>query len=116
MWCLLTGVMTPPPLKVGTNTAEKVVYMGVEQKPLLQQWMSVINSWLTFYEFFKPKAIKERGVALSSILSGQVRPNTKSSGSMTGSRGGAASSDSLNRDTGDTDDAPLVASVPGEQL
>jgi hypothetical protein len=60
--------------KVGTNTAEREVYVGVEQKYALTTWMTSIAKWLTFFDFFKPKAIKERGVALSSILSGQV-PN-----------------------------------------
>ncbi len=63
--------------KLGTTGSEKVVYLGVSQKDQLQKWINCISEWIEFCEFFRPKAITERGFALSHILSGQIRPNPK---------------------------------------
>ena len=63
--------------KIGTTSGEKVIYLGVAQKEQMVRWMKEIAGWIEYSEFFKPKAITERGFALSHILSGQIRPNPK---------------------------------------
>jgi hypothetical protein len=63
--------------RLGTTSSEKVIYLGVAQKDQLARWIKVISDWIGFCDFFRPKAITERGEALSHILSGQIRPNPK---------------------------------------
>jgi hypothetical protein len=63
--------------RLGTTSSEKVIYLGVASKELLPRWIKAITDWIGMAEFFRPKAITERGFALSHILSGQIRPNPK---------------------------------------